>query len=221
MKNKKIIIILVCLLVLFIVFISIGLYINYNPKYKIDSENRFKNFMINIPKEINYERLDNYSFRLKTDEWRAIVEPIYDEYNHIMDYPKCTQKYYDNDKYNSFGDIKRSDDKQYYTFQLFDGKENNIILHYKLPNNYVMFVSIVNNDNSFNEKPLEKIIEVLKTIQFDNTNTFEYHKYSSDFYHQCHDIDQYDKDEFEESIAEEAPKNEEDNNSENVESTQE
>ena len=230
MKNKKSIIILVCLLIIFIVFAFIGLYINYNPKYKIDSENRFKNFMINIPKEINYERLDNYSFRLKTDEWRAIVEPIYDEYNHIMDYPKCTQKYYDNDKYNSFGDIKRSDDKQYYTFQLFDGEENNIILHYKLPNNYVMFVAVVNNDNSFDEKALETILEVLKTVQFEPNMKFDYHSYSAGFYHQCHDIDQYDKDEVEqrekeyEKLQEEYKKQQEEiekrNESEKLENNQ-
>ena len=85
MKNKKIIIILVCLLVLFIVFISIGLYIhkNNNPTYEIDSENRFKNFMINIPEEINYKRLDDYSFELRTEEWYANVEPVYDEHNYI------------------------------------------------------------------------------------------------------------------------------------------
>ena len=199
MKNKKIIIILVCLLVLFIVFISIGLYIhkNNNPTYEIDSDNRFKIFMINIPEEINYKRLDDYSFELRTEEWYANVEPVYDEHNYIMDYTKCTLKYYDFGKYETLSEVKMSDDKQYYTFQLFDGEENNIILHYKLPNNYVMFVAIVNNDNSFDEKALETILEVLKTVQFEPNMKFDYHSYSAGFYHQCHDIDQYDKDEVE------------------------
>ena len=162
MKNKKIYIIIGCLVVILIVFFAIG----YVIKMRNDSSNikTFKNFVFEVDETLKYKKSSKYSFELRSDKWYAELEPLYDEYGHILSYPKCTQRFFDRTKnYTANGDIKyASDDKnKYISFQASetdDGKIiNSIIVHYELSDNYVMYIDLENNDNSFNEEGLEDI----------------------------------------------------------------
>ena len=62
----------------------------------------------------------------------------------------------------------------------------------------VISLLLTNNDNTFDEKGLETIFSIIKSIKYDETKKYSYNMYTADFYHQCHDIDQYDKEYFEE-----------------------
>ena len=226
MKNKKIYIIIGCLVIIFIVLSVIGFII----KKRDDSSNikTFKNFVFEVDETIKYNKISKYSFELKSNKWYAVLEPLFDEYGHILSYPKCTQRFFDKAKnYSTNGEIKyASDDKnKYISFQMEETENgniiNNVVVHYELSDNYVMLISLVNNDNSFNEEGLKDIFKVLKTIKINSKGKYDYNYYDPEFYHQCHDIDQYDAEEFERAIENDAKLNEQANDSENTPSNEE
>lgn len=226
MKNKKIYIIIGCLVIIFIVLSVIGFVI----KKREDSSNikTFKNFVFEVDETLKYNKISKYSFELKSNKWYAVLEPLFDEYGHILSYPKCTQRFFDTFKnYSTNGEIKNvSDDKnKYISFQMEETENgniiNNVVVHYELSDNYVMLIYLVNNDNSFNEEGLEDIFKVLKTIKINSKGKYDYNYYDPYFYHQCHDIDQYDAEEFERAIENDAKLNEQANDSENTPSKEE
>ena len=195
MKNKKNII---CLCIIFVALLAISYYVikKYKPQSIISNNTKvFKDFTFEVTDDLNYKQVDDNMFELRTNTWHANLEPIYDPYNAIFYYPKCTQKFFDTAKYKPQGEIKKYSDPNYYSFELVDGTENNVIVHYKLNEEYVMFISLMNNDNSFSDDGLETILNVLKTVQYSKKGNYDYTQYDPGFYQQCHDIDKYDKDE--------------------------
>ena len=81
------------------------------------------------------------------------------------------------------------------------------MIYYKISDDYVLSIALINDDNSFKETGLEELLKVFKTVQINPKEKYEYTSFSSNFYHQCHDIDKYDEEytkkrneEFEKSI---------------------
>lgn len=59
-----------------------------------------------------------------------------------------------------------------------------------------MKVSLDNNDNSFDEEGFKDVLSILKTKQYDPKIDYPYGYYYADYYHQCHDIEKNDEEDF-------------------------
>ncbi len=201
MKRNTILIIIISFIIICVAFI-IGMKVlnknNTNPNNKEEPTSpyikTFKNFTFDTLNEVEYQKLDDNQFELKTDKWHAYLEPMFDEYDYVLSYPLCTKKMFDDMKYKT-GDLKKNDgdERKYIIFNILDNGENNLIAFYKINSKYVMFVSLVNNDNSLNEDGLNQVFKVLNTVKYNNEKKYQYHQYKSDLYHQCHDIEKYDQ----------------------------
>ena len=238
MKNKKIYLIIIILVIIFLVIAAVGFVIKKkntkptniveDPKIVLTENSKiFKNIILEVDDTLEYRVISDNEFELKGDKWHANIEPIYDQYDHILSYPKCTQlyaqKYFEKGDNKTVGDINENlSGYKYFSFKLINEIEENIVMiYYKISDDYVLSIALINDDNSFKETGLEELLKVFKTVQINPKEKYEYTSFSSYFYHQCHDIDQYDAEEFERAIENDASLNEQANDSENTPSNEE
>ena len=224
MKNKKIYLIIIILVIIFLVIAAVGFVIKKkntkptniveDPKIVLTENSKiFKNIILEVDDTLEYRVISDNEFELKGDKWHANIEPIYDQYDHILSYPKCTQlyaqKYFEKGDNKTVGDINENlSGYKYFSFKLINEIEENIVMiYYKISDDYVLSIALINDDNSFKETGLEELLKVFKTVQINPKEKYEYTSFSSNFYHQCHDIDKYDEEytkkrneEFEKSI---------------------
>ncbi len=197
MKNKRIIIIIViCILILFVGFLVINRFVINGNQNNTDNGTTIKDFTFHFPDDMKFKMVDEHTFELKTNSWTANLEILYDERDLILSYPGCTKIRLTSDNYKT-GELKKNEgyDRNYISFTLVDetNNENNIISYYRIDKQYIVYIDLINKDNSFNEEPLKDIYKALDTAKFSGEKKSKYHSYLIDFYHQCHDIEELDK----------------------------
>ena len=89
MKNKKVIIILIAVI---LVIIGVACFAAFRKKTYTQT---FKNFTFEIPNDVEFKTIDDYEFSLIAKNWQAEVDPMYDEYDRILSYPVCTMKIFE------------------------------------------------------------------------------------------------------------------------------
>ena len=194
MKNKKIIIATV--LIILIVIIGISCFILFRKKTYIQT---FKGLTLEIPLEIKYSVSNDYEFILSTDNWSATLEPMIDEYDYMLSYPICTMKVFEDLGYKTDNLRKNEGDaRKYIMFNYTEGNTNGIIVFYRINEKIVLSFILKNNKNNFDEDGLETIISIIKSIKYKSGSNSTYNTFTVDYYHECHDVNQYDKEYFEE-----------------------
>ena len=203
MKKKKILIVIICIIVLFLIFLLVNHFVIKRGETSNNSDNNlidrtYNGLTLTLTDGIDYEITnDNKGFILKSNTWSATIDPRYDEYDYILSYPICTQRIFLDDE-TTLGDLKKSQERRKYIyFTLSYNEENYIYSYYRISDKVVMFINLKNNDGSFDESGLETIYKILDTIKHTETaNKYNYKEYKYDWYHQCHDVNKLDEEDF-------------------------
>ena len=203
MKNKKIIIICLSLLIvslfviLFIYFYTKRENIIEEKDYHVET---FKGLSLKIPNQLEYKlnQEDANSFIIQSSEWKAVLTPIYDEYDHTFTYKICTHKTF-KDASASIGEIETLDDvnnqNMYFNYSDIENEQEKkyIIYYHKINDTVNIYTYIENNDNSYSEVALKDISSILSGATYTgNGNSNNYKTPKIALYHQCHDIEKYD-----------------------------
>ena len=176
---KKIIIIIIDAIALFLIGYSYAIWLNKGSINDSDVYS-FRNFNYTIPKNLEYSMINDNSFILENKKYYAIVEAFIDENNTIFKYPNL---YYEGIVNNDYKIDKPErinvNGKEVMTFNKHDKENNSIICYFSTTYPFAYEVEFINKDNSFNTDNLGYIMDILLAAEYDNNSKREYEYFDS------------------------------------------
>ena len=153
---------------------------NENEELKDYRTVKYKKFTLNIPNSVQYEGIDEYTFRLANENYNAVVEIINNENNFVFDnydrfYNTLLEDGYIINKYYSENIIE--------TPVLIIDNYNNMndtkLYFFKILNPFAVKI-ILTNENNISENDLATIINILTnaSYDYDSDKLYNYHMYA-------------------------------------------
>lgn len=191
--NNKILKILLVIDIIAIIILLIK-YFDWNNKKNISNNNNqivdkqkkeyeFKKFTFSIPNDIKYSVIDEFNFKLKSENYEAIVEIILNHEINMLTYPEL---YYEdlhkrNINVDPAKDLTMNNRKLIIYNKHGDSGINSILCYFRYNQDFDYEVEIFNDDNSFNTKNLSEIMNILLDAKYDYKSTKKYNYYMWDF----------------------------------------
>ena len=138
---------------------------------------KYKKFILNIPKNVKYQEIDNYKFSLENDNYRAIIEIYSNENNFAF---SDTDKFRDTlieDGYKIVDYTAETISKmQVIVFDNYNDQENASLCYFRIVDPFAVQVELINKNSEANN--IQEIVDILLGAGYETNNkTYNYHKF--------------------------------------------
>ncbi len=192
MKNDRIKVLIICIDIIAV----IGLIYTFcvwikNNKNNIDNTKEetttktviYKKFTFYIPSEVEYSPIDEYKFKLKGEDYEAVIEIFLDNETNMLNYPEI----FYNDLIKAGKNVDNYEiitvnEQNVVTYKLHEDNNSTLCYVKGIPEGFAYEINLYNNNNTFDTSRLKEIIDILYNCTYNHQTEKTYNYYKWTFY---------------------------------------
>ena len=187
-KNKSLFKIIMLIIDIIAIVILAFLFVKWNSNNNDNSDTdynevKYKKFTLQIPNQIEYRDANDKNFKLKGNDYEAIVEIFIDEANYMFEkkdkYYQALKSSFDVD--NPYEEIINDIPVLIYNKRI-DDNSNSLLCYFRINSPFSVEIELINNDGSLKKNALNELVNIMRnsTYDYDSTEKFEYYSSEKD-----------------------------------------
>ena len=187
-KNKSLFKIIMLIIDIIAIVILVFLFVKWNSNNNDNSDTdynevKYKKFTLQIPNQIEYSDANDKNFKLKGNDYEAIVEIFIDEANYMFEkkdkYYQALKSSFDVD--NPYEEIINDIPVLIYNKRI-DDNSNSLLCYFRINSPFSVEIELINNDGSLKKNALNELVNIMRnsTYDYDSTEKFEYYSSEKD-----------------------------------------